>query len=130
MESQIKNCQNCKKDFVIEPDDFAFYEKLDLPDSIDQVNDDITKQRILCPETKLSYNITKDELSFYKEHGIPLPQRHFDWRTLERYKPFSYMANLQHGACHYCKKEIEHYYDPELGFKKIACLECYQLKVA
>lgn len=102
----------------------------DLPDSIDDVKDEITKQRILCPETKLSYNITKDELQFYREHGIPLPQRHFDWRTLERYKPFSYMANLQHGVCIFCKKEIEHYYSPELGFQKIACLDCYQQEVA
>ena len=28
MNSEIKNCQNCKKDFVIEPDDFKFYEKI------------------------------------------------------------------------------------------------------
>ena len=28
MKSETKNCQNCKKDFVIEPDDFSFYEKI------------------------------------------------------------------------------------------------------
>ena len=102
----------------------------DLPDSIDEVSDDIVKQRVLCPETKLSYNITKDELQFYREHGIPLPNRHFDWRTLERFKPFSHMAELQQGICHYCKKDIEHYYSKELKFEKIACLECYQREVA
>jgi hypothetical protein len=31
MESETKKCQNCKKDFVIEPDDFAFYEKIKVP---------------------------------------------------------------------------------------------------
>jgi len=31
MESQTKSCQNCKNDFVIEPDDFAFYEKIKVP---------------------------------------------------------------------------------------------------
>jgi len=31
METQTKNCQNCKKDFVIEIDDFAFYEKIKVP---------------------------------------------------------------------------------------------------
>ena len=101
-----------------------------LPDSIDQANDDIAKQRILCPETKLSYNITKDELAFYREYKIPLPQRHFDWRTSERFKPFSFMATPQKGDCYYCKKEIEHYYSPELNFQRIACLECYQREVA
>ena len=31
MNSETKNCQNCKKYFIIEPDDFAFYEKIDVP---------------------------------------------------------------------------------------------------
>ncbi|MCM2339211.1 MAG: hypothetical protein NDI62_02015 [Burkholderiales bacterium] len=31
MQSEIKNCQNCKKDFTIEPDDFGFYEKIVVP---------------------------------------------------------------------------------------------------
>jgi len=101
-----------------------------LPDTIDQVKDEIVKQRILCPETKLSYNITQQELAFYREHNIPLPQRHFDWRTLDRFKPFGLMITPQKGSCHFCKKEIEHYYSPELGFQKIACLECYQREVA
>jgi Zn ribbon nucleic-acid-binding protein len=29
--SETKNCQNCKKDFIIEPDDFSFYEKMKVP---------------------------------------------------------------------------------------------------
>ncbi|OGZ62841.1 MAG: hypothetical protein A2998_01755 [Candidatus Staskawiczbacteria bacterium RIFCSPLOWO2_01_FULL_37_25b] len=31
MNSETKQCQNCKKDFVVEPDDFAFYEKMKVP---------------------------------------------------------------------------------------------------
>jgi len=31
MEAQIKNCQNCKKDFTIETEDFNFYEKIKVP---------------------------------------------------------------------------------------------------
>jgi len=31
MNPEIKQCQNCKKDFVIEPEDFAFYEKMKVP---------------------------------------------------------------------------------------------------
>lgn len=31
MNSETKNCQNCENDFVIEPDDFAFYEKIRVP---------------------------------------------------------------------------------------------------
>ncbi len=31
MESEMKVCQNCKKDFAIEPEDFNFYEKIKVP---------------------------------------------------------------------------------------------------
>src|SRR3989344_1346323 len=31
MQTETKNCQNCKKDFVIEPDDFSFYERIKVP---------------------------------------------------------------------------------------------------
>ncbi len=31
MKDENKNCQNCKKDFVIEPEDFDFYEKIKVP---------------------------------------------------------------------------------------------------
>src|SRR3989344_8975517 len=30
-ESENKKCQNCKQSFVIEPDDFGFYEKMQVP---------------------------------------------------------------------------------------------------
>jgi len=29
--SKIKVCQNCKNNFPIEPDDFSFYEKMQVP---------------------------------------------------------------------------------------------------
>ena len=31
MKNEIRNCQNCKKDFVIKSDDFLFYEKIKVP---------------------------------------------------------------------------------------------------
>jgi len=31
MEQETKNCQNCRKDFLIESEDFAFYEKIKVP---------------------------------------------------------------------------------------------------
>jgi len=32
MESKTKTCQNCKSDFTIEPEDFEFYKKIDVPE--------------------------------------------------------------------------------------------------
>ncbi|MCR4328154.1 MAG: hypothetical protein NUV53_01415 [Patescibacteria group bacterium] len=29
--SSVRTCQNCKNEFIIEPDDFAFYEKIQVP---------------------------------------------------------------------------------------------------
>jgi len=31
MNSETKNCQNCKQNFIIEPEDFNFYEKMKVP---------------------------------------------------------------------------------------------------
>ncbi len=31
MNSEVKQCQNCKQDFTIEPEDFNFYEKIKVP---------------------------------------------------------------------------------------------------
>src|SRR5665213_3426820 len=31
MEAETKQCQNCKNDFTIEPEDFSFYEKIKVP---------------------------------------------------------------------------------------------------
>lgn len=31
MSPQTKNCQNCKNDFIIEPEDFEFYAKIEVP---------------------------------------------------------------------------------------------------
>jgi len=31
MNQETKTCQNCKQDFVIEPEDFVFYEKMQVP---------------------------------------------------------------------------------------------------
>ncbi len=31
MKAEVKTCQNCKQEFLIEPDDFSFYEKIKVP---------------------------------------------------------------------------------------------------
>jgi hypothetical protein len=54
MESQTKICQNCKKDFVIEPDDFAFYEKMKVPAPVN------------CPRCRFQWRaIWRNEMHLY-----------------------------------------------------------------
>ncbi|MFA5839009.1 MAG: hypothetical protein WC849_03675 [Candidatus Paceibacterota bacterium] len=55
MKSEIKNCQNCKKDFTIEPDDFSFYEKMKVPPPT------------FCPECRLIRRlVVRNERALYK----------------------------------------------------------------
>jgi hypothetical protein len=50
-----KNCQNCKNDFIIEPDDFSFYEKMGV---------NFPK---ICPDCRAQLRlIFRNERSFYK----------------------------------------------------------------
>ena len=51
-----KNCQNCKKDFTIEIDDFSFYEKIKVPPPT------------FCPECRLIRRLAnREERSFFKD---------------------------------------------------------------
>ena len=56
MQSETKNCQNCKKDFIIEPDDFSFYEKIKVPPPT------------WCPECRMIRRMNyRNEGSLYKQ---------------------------------------------------------------
>ncbi|MFA6586206.1 MAG: hypothetical protein WCS86_03555 [Candidatus Paceibacterota bacterium] len=55
MQSETRICQNCKKDFVIEPNDFGFYEKIKVPPPT------------FCPECRLQRRlIFRNERNYYK----------------------------------------------------------------
>jgi hypothetical protein len=55
MDSETRQCQNCKKDFVIEPEDFNFYEKMKVP------------APTWCPECRLVKRLSwRNERSLYK----------------------------------------------------------------
>src|SRR3989344_1050175 len=53
--SETKNCQNCKNQFTIEPDDFAFYKKINVPPPT------------FCPECRLIRRLARrNERTFHK----------------------------------------------------------------
>lgn len=56
----------------------------DLLDSINDVDESLCKQALICPVTGWRFNISQDELSFLKKNKIALPRVHFDVRTKER----------------------------------------------
>ncbi|MDD5720925.1 MAG: hypothetical protein PHT16_00530 [Candidatus Pacebacteria bacterium] len=58
MEPETKNCQNCKKDFTIEPDDFKFYEKINVPPPT------------FCPECRtIRRMLFRNERALYKKEN-------------------------------------------------------------
>lgn len=101
----------------------------DLPDRIDDADDAIPGKAIVCPMTKRRFSIAPHELKFYREQGIPLPHLHPDERTITRFKLLAQSIIPVAGTCHFCNKQITHYYPPELGYSNIACIECYQREV-
>lgn len=51
---ETRNCQNCKNDFIIEPDDFAFYDKIKVPPPT------------FCPECRMIRRMTwRNERSLF-----------------------------------------------------------------
>ena len=61
MKQEIKNCQNCKKDFTIESEDFKFYEKIKVPPPT------------WCPECRLLRRLVwRNEHSLFRRpNGTP-----------------------------------------------------------
>ena len=65
---ETKKCQNCKKDFIIEPDDFSFYEKIKVPPPT------------FCPECRLqrrlawmpSLTLFKRDCDLCGENGLSM----------------------------------------------------------
>src|SRR3989344_4901544 len=55
MQSETRICQNCKKDFIIELDDFGFYEKIKVPPPT------------FCPECRFQRRLMfRNEYHLYK----------------------------------------------------------------
>lgn len=55
MNQEIRNCQNCKNDFAIEPEDFAFYDKIKVP------------APTWCPDCRLQRRLAfRNERTLYK----------------------------------------------------------------
>lgn len=51
-----------------------------LASNIKEINDDILNHAIRCIETGKLFRLTKQELAFYRNHNIPVPQRHSNAR--------------------------------------------------
>ena len=110
------------------------------PLAIDQYDErvvgaDIAKQNIdaclggtfVCSVSGKPFKIIKQELAFYIENGIPLPDKHHDTRHLERMRKRN-PRQLFERTCDKCGVDIQTTYAPDRP-ERIYCEECYREEV-
>ncbi|MBU1124340.1 hypothetical protein KJ652_07220 [Patescibacteria group bacterium] len=98
-----------------------------LPDTIEEIPDDILNWAVVCEESGKPFRIVKQELALYRQLGIPVPRR----RPLQRHKDRNMLRNsrdLWERKCDKCGKDIQTSYDPERP-ERVYCENCYLKEV-
>ena len=98
-----------------------------LPDSIDDIPDDILNWAIKCEATGRPFRIIKQELEFYRKMKLPIPHFHPDERHRRR-MALRNPRKLWRRPCGKCGKEMETTYAPERP-EIVYCESCYLQEV-
>ncbi len=98
-----------------------------LPDSIDDIPDDILNWAITCEKTGKPFRIIKQELDFYKQLHLPVPRLHQDERHHQRIT-WRNPRKLWNRRCMKCSKGMQTSYAPDRP-EKIYCEDCYLKEV-
>lgn len=94
-----------------------------LPEKIEDIPDDILNWAIQCEKTGRPYRVIKQELSFYRQHGLPVPHLHPDERHKRRLAQRN-PRKLWDRECMKCKKPIRTTYGPDRP-ETVYCEKCY-----
>lgn len=94
-----------------------------FPDNIREVSDDVLNWALTCEESGKMYKISKKELNFYREHGLPIPRRCSDQRHLDRLR-LKNPKKLWERKCLKCGMTIQSVYSPDRP-EMIYCEKCY-----
>lgn len=95
----------------------------EVPDDIKDVSNDIIKEIFASKLSGRNYNITKEELKFYKLYNIPLPQTHFMERHAQRLQ-LRNPRKLWNQKCAKCSTDISTAFSPERP-EIVYCEKCY-----
>lgn len=95
----------------------------ELPDSIDEIPDDILNWAIECDVTKKPFRVIRQELEFYRKMRLPVPRLHPDERHRRR-MALRNPRRLWNRQCAKCKEPIVTSYAPERP-EKVYCERCY-----
>jgi hypothetical protein len=93
---ETKNCQNCKNDFIIESDDFSFYEKMKVPRPT--FCSECRRQRRMAWRNFINFYHRKSALTdkgvlsiYSPESGVPVMSAK-EWHTKD-WNPYQYGMN-------------------------------------
>ncbi|MDD5041240.1 MAG: hypothetical protein PHX87_03135 [Candidatus Peribacteraceae bacterium] len=98
-----------------------------LPDSNDDVPDDILNWAIECEATKRPFRIIRQELDFYRKMRLPIPRFHPDERHRRRLA-LRNPRKLWKRPCMKCQKEMQTTYSPDRP-EIVYCEQCYLKEV-
>ncbi|MEA3399535.1 MAG: hypothetical protein U9R00_03450 [Patescibacteria group bacterium] len=99
----------------------------EIPDSINNIDESILNEILVCDQCNRNYKIVKNELIFYKKHSIPVPRKCFNCRTYNRVKKCNPLK-LREKTCMKdgCDNKFKTAYsDSEIVY----CEKCYQNEV-
>lgn len=99
----------------------------ELPDSVDDITDDICKKVLLCESSGRKYKILPQELKYYRTWNLPLPRHHADVR-MERRRMMINPYRLWKRPCKKCGAEMETSFSPERP-ETVYCEKCYLAEV-
>ena len=103
--------------------------KGDIPNKIENVDESILNEILICEECNKNYKITSAELEFYKKMNLPLPHKDFECRHKDRMSKRNPMK-LYYRSCMKkgCNNEFETTYTLDRP-ETIYCESCYQSEV-
>jgi len=109
----------------------------EIPDLIEEVEDKILREVLVCENCSRNYNIVPNELTFYRKEQIPIPRKCPECRHKKRFA-IRLPRRLWHRSCMCekgnhghdgkCKTEFETAYSPERK-EKVYCESCYNKEV-
>jgi hypothetical protein len=94
-----------------------------IPDSIDQVNDDVFGEILICEQTGKPFRILRQELDLYRRMNIPLPRTHHTYRHKLRFDQRTPRHMLQRN-CTTCNQNIWTTFDT--SYADVRCEQCFR----
>lgn len=99
-----------------------------LPDRIEEIPDDVIDWAVACAQSGKPFRIVKQELVFYRTHGIPLPRLHPDVRYRKRMEMRN-LRTLYDRTCAECSLSVHSTFSPDRP-EAVVCEQCYRKAVS